>query len=448
MNRTVCANPMVYPSQESDSLQDVDGRDQAETENLVLSSFGSRSLCTIEDSLSLNSSALPPDVFDGIENMNHGLHGSDDHGGSTILSSIPSGASNFHFPPPEANRDIFILSPHPNLTTNGTQSLSTTNTELYASERLFQETTLGDRSCDDEGSLPCASSLSTDVDVSVTRDRPILGSFEHGAFERVADHLMFDSSDDCSANRWHDCLVSDSDWDRFRATSKDLLRLISEDSESVSPNLLPLPPIPEARVVAASSERILEVTYQAEDFLPSDFVCGICKDVLVGACILDCNCCSSTVCMSCWKEADCDRQDLATRMDFVWVESKKRCPSCHCNAEIKAYCHALDVAILRIIQDLPDSDVSLSCLKQKYYSRLSTWRETVSDRNERYRREQSFRDDELLARLIQEEERVFWDATRSRTRKRSFFSSNKFRVFSQALLALIAAAGLKHMSKR
>ena len=191
----------------------------------------------------------------------------------------------------------------------------------------------------------------------------------------------------------------------------------------------------------------LEVTYQAEDILPSDFVCGICKDVLVGACILDCNCCSSTVCMPCWKDADCDQQDFATRMDFVWIESKK-CPSCHCNSEIKAYCHALDVAILHIIQDLPDSDVSVTCLKQKYYSRLSTWRETVSDRNVRYRREKYIRDDELLARLIQEEERVFWDETRSRTRKRSFFSSNKFRVFGQALLALIAAAGLKHMSRR
>lgn len=447
MKNTVCANPMVESSQESDSMQDVNGQNQVEVENLVLSSLGSCSFFTIEDTLSLNSSTLPPDIFDGIENMSHGLQSSDDRGESTILSSIPSGASDFHFPPPEANRDIFILSPHPHLTTNGTQSLSTTNTELYASERVFQETTFGYRSCDDEGSLHSASSTSTDVDVLLTRDRPVLRSFEDGAFERVADHLMFDSSNDRRGNCWHDCLVSDSDWDRFRATSKDLLRLTSEDSESVSPNLLPLPPTPEARVANTSSKKNLEVTYQAEDILPSDFVCGICKDVLVGACILDCNCCSSTVCMPCWKDADCDQQDFATRMDFVWIESKK-CPSCHCNSEIKAYCHALDVAILHIIQDLPDSDVSVTCLKQKYYSRLSTWRETVSDRNVRYRREKYIRDDELLARLIQEEERVFWDETRSRTRKRSFFSSNKFRVFGQALLALIAAAGLKHMSRR
>lgn len=68
---------------------------------------------------------------------------------------------------------------------------------------------------------------------------------------------------------------------------------------------------------------------------------------------------------------------------------------------MKAHCHALDVAILRIIQDLPDSDGSLLCLKLKNYSRLSTWRETVSDRNEQHRKQKSVDVDEMLARLIQ-----------------------------------------------
>jgi hypothetical protein len=443
MDYSLCADPEVYLSQGIDSFQDDDNQNPAR-ENPSQSSIESLSFLT-EENFSLSSSALPPDIFDGMENMTLGPLSLDESRQSTIISSNPSGSSIFH--PPEANRDVSILSPHPQLTTTGTRSVSTTNTELYSTARVLEERSFLDRSFNDEGSRSVASSPSTSVGILPITDRSSSASFENGAFERVASQLISDSSNDGRPNCWHDRFLTDSDWDRFRAISKNLLPFISEDSESVSQCLLPLPPTPEARASTASSRDLPEVTYHAEDLVPSDFVCSICKDVLVGACILDCNCRSSTVCMGCWENIDCDRQDLAARMDYVWVESKK-CPSCHSNADVKVSCHALDVAILRIIQDLPDSDASVACLKQKYFSRLSKWRKTVSDRNERYIREKAIRDDELLARLIQEEERVFWDQTRTRSlQKRNPFGT-KLMIFGKALLALIAAVGLKQMSKR
>jgi len=91
-------------------------------------------------------------------------------------------------------------------------------------------------------------------------------------------------------------------------------------------------------------------------------------------------------------------------------------------------------------------------LKQMYYHRLSVWRKTVSDRNERLRHEKQIRDDELLARLIQEEERVFWEQRRpqqqARTKRVMGIPSEKFMFISKTFLALIAIVGLKHVSKR
>ena len=224
-------------------------------------------------------------------------------------------------------------------------------------------------------------------------------------------------------------------------------------------------------------------------YLPSEFICSLCKDVLVGACTLSCNrnCNSSTVCASCWDDHDYNddnddndynQQEIATQMGFVWVETEtktktKKCPSCHTDVVITVhYCHALDVAILHIIQDLPETDnnnnTNLTYLKRRYYSRLSTWRNIVHNRNERYRQQKSIRDDELLARLIQEEERFFWKARSARQRRHgsgdneyqqrisnnssSGKVSNRIIFVGHAAVAIIAtvlaSTGLKAMTRR
>jgi len=306
-------------SRESDTVSD----GEIDNDNLVLSSLGSQTFFTLDDSISLNSSVLQdrictitlhPDIVAGMEHMRHDSNNLDERGECTILSSNPSGTS---IPPaPEASQDIFILSPHPQFTADGIHSLSTTNTELFSYERVFRERTFEERTDDDKDSSSSASSVSMDVDVLSTRGGSVSGGFEDGAFERVASHLMFDSSTVRRGKDWFTRLVSESDWDRFRVTAKDFLSILSEDSRSASSSLLPLPPMIPHAAISASSKDFQEVPYSAEDYIPSDFICGICKDVIVGACILDCSCHSSAVCASCWDD-ECNQKELANRMDFV-----------------------------------------------------------------------------------------------------------------------------------
>jgi len=387
---------------------------------------------------------FPPDILDQMETRGKISYESISHGENTILSSNSSGASLI--PRPEASRDIFILSPHPQLNADEVNSLPTINTEYYSFERVFRDQRFDGRNHDDGESLSTASHSSMNVGV-LSQNRQVLGSCEDVVVNRTSDHLINDLADGRRGIYWYDRLVSGSDWDQFRVVSKQFLKILSEESKTSPPCILPLPPISTARAISSSSRDLQDLVYRPEEFLPPDFICGICKDVIVGACILDCKCSSSTVCEQCWECGDCDQQDFANRMDFVWIESKK-CPTCLVNAEIKVHCHTLDVAILRIIETLPDSDANVSFVKQKYYSRLSNWRKIVTSRNERYARQKSIRDDELLARLIQEEERIFWDNRTSRSRNRPRKTSEKIKLLSQAALALLAAAGLKLMAKR
>ena len=500
---------------------------------------------TLDDSLSLNSSTLvtnnaskymitvPLDVAAGMENRQQ-RHDDDDEyhddeyhdddddddddddndvncrGECTIIPSIESGASFIPTPPPEASQDIFVLSPHPRLTVDGIQSISTTSTESIPYGHVYNKTTDNNG---DESSLCISTSV-----VVKTSNRSYIERFEDGAFERVAGRLLIDSSPLSSLsgrhqlsttpnyNYWYNRLVSESDWDKFRNNAQDFLSTLQSEEDIdlrifslVSMPLLPLPPmVPDTTLMLSSVDNKYSSKvpsslisssyneYRARDHLRSEFICNLCKDVLVGACTLNCNCSFSTVCAPCWNNHNSDdhddynRQELAAQMDFVWVETrtkkkKKYCPSCGADVDFKVhYCHALDVAILHIVRDLPEScDVdddnnikNLMYLKETYYSRLSTWRNVVNNLNERYRRQKSIRDDELLARLIQEEERVFWQDRSKRSQQRRGGTdreqwkrinttrkvSNKITFFGHAAAALIAAAiastGLKAMTRR
>ena len=159
-----------------------DDQRSARGESIALSSIES-SLFTSADNFSLNSSAM--------EAVTIGSHSAD--GENTIVSSNPSASM---IPPPEASREIFMRSPHPQPTPVGVDSISTTHTEIYPSEQLFQlESTLGDRQGSSEDSVSMASSKSIKISSVVADDkRQIMGSFEQGTFERMAGQLEMNFS--------------------------------------------------------------------------------------------------------------------------------------------------------------------------------------------------------------------------------------------------------------
>jgi hypothetical protein len=144
-------------------------------------------------------------------------------------------------------------------------------------------------------------------------------------------------------------------------------------------------------------------------------------------------------------------------MGFVWIERESStCPSCGGNCHSKVHCHALDVAILHIINDLPESDDTLLRLKENYYSRLAEWRATVYERNETRSQQISTENDELLARLIAEEERVFWQqgvagGTTPEEETLSNPSTGIFLIGQAAvavIVAMVASIGLKAIARR
>jgi hypothetical protein len=424
--------------EEQEEFKDADSDDE---EELVLSSVGSDSY----DAISLDSAVLQE-----LERSNQragitAITWSHADGEQTILSSAPSGAS---IPPPEASQDIFALTPHPQFVADGI-SISTIDTE-YVRDGM---------ACDCSSSVLSLSTINTrnsgDTRTMVLRRAsPLRQGHEAAVFERIASQLLGGDAlsstlSQASPAHWYNRLVSESDWDQFRVAAKAILGILEPKP---STRLLPLPPTPPQEAVRSSSA-FSRVAYCAQDHLPSDFICNLCKDVIVGACTLDCGCNASMVCASCFEQShegssEEAKQDVSDQMGFVWIEDAAReCPSCHGNVNTKVHCHALDVAILHIIRDLPDMDAKLNSLKQNYYSRLAAWRATVYERNERCNKQISAQHDELLARLIQEEERVFWNP-----REKGNSPHNGFLFLGQAAVALVAATiasiGFNVISKR
>ncbi|KAG7364942.1 hypothetical protein IV203_038145 [Nitzschia inconspicua] len=408
-------------------------------EELVLSSVGSDSF----DAISLDSAVLQE-----LERSNQrtGITAttwSHSDGEQTILSSAPSGAS---IPPPEASRDIYALTPHPHFVADSMRSISTTNTEY------FRDTG------DDASSVQSLSTINTRNSgetrtMVLRRASPLRHVHEAAVFERISRQLLGGDAvssalSQASPAHWYNRLVSESDWDQFRVAAKAILGILEPKP---STRLLPLPPTPPETTIRTSYPSM--VAYCAEDHLPSDFICGICKDVIVGACTLDCGCDASMVCAICFEQSQDGspeeaKQDVCDQMGFVWIEDAAReCPTCHGKVNTKVHCHALDVAILHIIRDLPDSNERLEGMKHNYYTRLATWRATVYDRNERSNKQITAQHDELLARLIQEEERIFWSP-----REKGNSSCNGFLFLGQAAVALVAATiasiGFNVISKR
>lgn len=189
MARTGRADSSMESNPDINLSGDENDQSSARGESIALSSIES-SLFFSANNFSLNSSEIGAATL--------GSQSAD--GGNTIVSSNPSMSM---IPPPEASREIFMRSPHPEPTPVGVDSISTTHTEIFPSEQLFQlESILGDRHSTNQDSLSMASSQSTRISTTVPQDqRPIVESFEQGAFERVASRLEMNFPDSFLSDR-------------------------------------------------------------------------------------------------------------------------------------------------------------------------------------------------------------------------------------------------------
>mmetsp|Transcript_46640 Transcript_46640/g.113648 ORF Transcript_46640/g.113648 Transcript_46640/m.113648 type:complete len:491 (+) Transcript_46640:103-1575(+) len=377
----------------------------------------------------------------------------------TILSSR-SGSSGATIPVPDG---VVMMATPPHFY-SGQISLSTAETQSLPCE-AFQDD--DDEDDDEEGSeMDLIATDSSDSDGSD------LESLQH--YDSTNDMSLSLNTIECQDKTWYDRLVSESDWEEFRLGAHSVLKAILQPgSEKYENKLLPLPPSPPTpdMLLFSSTDRPC-VPYSAKDHVAPEFVCQICNDVMVGAIKLECDCPSAMVCASCWGEDGLENDvverqvkeeeqkdgslkrspEYAERMDFVWVENSKQCPCCNKRVGSTTTCHALDVAILHIVTDLAESSESsplsgdkgkIASLKQTYYARLAAWRAAVYEKNEIRCRREAARHDELLARLIQEEERVIWRkgaAARRGAKEAAYAGPNNAVVFlGQAAIALLAA---------
>lgn len=327
---------------------------------------------------------LSPDVLNGMENTR--ANSNVDFEQRTIVSSHPSEGS--------------IVGPDPQFVVDKTQSILTTNTEIFELDAVDQMENGG------ETIFPSTSSngLSHESIKSLSKgNQSGLALFEDGIFERIGAALSSDAKD---------CVI----------------RLLSEPNARESS----LPSIPlevSSPGISASSINFQNSGYRAEVDLPPHLICGVCNDVVVGACILDCNCKSSVVCTPCWENRGRNQDD----------SKSNRCPSCQSNAELKAYCHALDAAILHIIESLPADSEDTITLKQGYYARLSDWRPAVSDRNDRQTRMVHV-ENELSTRRSREENADRKHPPKKKATAFMRFSRASLKVIATVFAPLIAAA--------
>ena len=422
-------------SQISDEAAGEQGSSGSGRIEIQSSNDGDESSVSFHDTLSLNSETLqdfgslvtlPPGTISALFNNS----AENDDGSHTIVSSAPSGA---YIPAPEASQDAWAVSPHPSLVPGHVQSLPTVCTDTLSYQDLTADDASSKSSVDENNAI-------------IIRARSRMSSMsneEHDpvTFMAVANNLMRDSINN-KDNCWY-AKFTEYDWEQFRDVAKMVLATLEP-----KPPILPLPPIPPALFNsmdegASDDSR----SYSAEDHLPLNFVCPLCKDVIVGALTLECGCTSSTVCSSCWEKHTEVPHEMSDELDYVWV-NQKECPNCRAQANSYVPCHALDHAILRIVQSLSHEAENL---KRSYYSRLKEWRLAVLKRNTESSQQETARHDELLARLIHEEEKVLWG--KQRCQQKAIFNPTLNVLFlGQTALALIAATvasvGLKALTRR
>lgn len=402
----------------------------------VLSSHGSESALSFNDTMSFSSATLqdfasivtlPPGTLAGLIERFHdvdntGIEDAEEYTMNTIVSSAPSGSC---IPVPEASQDVWAISPHPCFVPGSAQALSTVCTDTLSYQRLFEDAASVASARVDEDTTTSSST-------SITRALAGSNSHERAVFEAIANQLLLR---DVPVNKrgggaWYS-RFTELDWDHLREIAKVVIAATGPPVK-----LLPLPPSPTMNTLTGSPDFLME-SYSAADLLPSNFICPCCHDVLVGALTLDCSC---TICTACYEVVDFAASEMAEQEGYVWIEHNKTCPSCQRCVESTVPCPALDVAILQIIENLDTSRQNLKTqsMKLAYYSRLEAWRQTVVSRNEARLQRQAIHEDEMLARLIEEEERVIWKRVNAGDRAMSI-STQTFLFLGQAAVAVLAA---------
>lgn len=309
---------------------------------------------------------------------------------------LSSHPSGAYIPPPEASQDLFAISPHPGLVAESLISMSTGCTDSISYRKIKE--------------------------ISENYDKATQSS----------------------------TIMKDNDADGSQNATEHLLSIVEPPRK-----LFPIPPAP----LKSTSADVVDCEYRAEDYLPENFICKLCNDVIVGALSLSCGCASSTVCSNCWETRNPSPEEskqLVDKLGYVMVrqgqQSFPSCPSCHQKIESKVNCHALDVAIFQIVLNLPAHDCKAKSLKNAYFSRLEAWRNIVIERNESIKRDEAIRRDELLARLLQEEEELFNGVQQANSKTLAKDQHSGLLFWGQAALALvvatIASLGLKAVSRR
>ena len=262
---------------------------------------------------------------------------------------------------------------------------------------------------------------------------------ELSSFLRVSRHLLSSGTTDTTSVK----SSPKASLDRTQVINEVLKAMeldlkINQDDELL-PIVPPRPPNFPSRSPNPSHESN-ETSHKAliESHLPKEFICPLCKDIIIGAVVLDCRCRESTCCMACIEkvrknaqllnseEKECDEEEDE---EFVLVKTpptasdRKRalsCPSCHVTYNNIVQCNPLDVAILKVVQNLrsvSEDEMTIDNVREvqfNFYDRLSEWRTEVLRRHEVVARRREEVRNALLNQLIQEEKEVMKRTRRKR----------------------------------
>jgi hypothetical protein len=426
--------------------------------DLILSADDFESVTSFADSMSMDSDtlqdfgsmiSLPPGTLAGL--FRHHMDAGED-GAQTIISSAPSSAV---IPPPEASQDIWALSPHPTGVFR-VPSLSTVSTDSISYQRLHDARASANARNNADETLIVSRSERSNISSngSLIGGSSVASGHDPVSFVAIANRLMRESVNTADG-RWYSNF-SEQDWSQFHQVA----RMILASLEPAPSRYLALPPSPPPGPPASVFS---DVAYHAADILPASFVCPLCSESIVGAFALDCGCSASTVCSPCWAQqvrgGCCSQQGMVDESGFVWVEHdeyfrrpQSDCPTCHATVHAGVPCHALDVAILQIVQNLPNDDAS-SALKANYYKRLKSRREQVIQLHDLQTEEDTFHQDEMLARLIQEEEDLLWEGrgrkeTATRLSRRDVLLLGLSQTAVALFAATLASVGLQALARR
>lgn len=250
---------------------------------------------------------------------------------------------------------------------------------------------------------------------------------------------------------------NEEDWDNLRQRAKMAMRALNGPPSPRTPSSLRpfcLPPNPPdiQHEAALASPAISLQELGAPRSLPDCFVCAICSSAIVGALTLDCGC-GTTVCSACWEyrsvsvTSEGETYALARDLDYEIVPAKsipteenKRCPCCWQSVHCPIPCHALDVAILEMVKGM---GAEYAQFQQLYYERLRCWREEIMRRQEEGAPEDGAISDEALSRMIQEEEKHFYQA-----RNRAVTPTLWVPGALSFIVAVVASVGLRVLTQR